>query len=266
MIYGDNLQHHGIKGQKWGVIRTKALRAMRRAKLKRTKTETKTDKDTNYKTGQYRNKRTRELSPTEKLRAQNDLKELIDNVNVSRKSAREAKKVYRNRDDIDKVKAAIKKLREEADYNYERKRTNKNDVALAKSLSKVGIKTALKSYNLGDYTNLVDDAFKASDKLSRSERRNIIVKALTEVSANKLVGSNKDARKIFEKTVKGAKDAYKEAKESYKGTKADKKTTNKEESKASDTVEKEVKDKNAGVRNNKPTTTSLAIYKKKKRR
>lgn len=253
MIYGDNLQHHGIKGQKWGVIRTKMLRAMRRAKnkVKRTKTETETDKvkdkNTNYKTGQYRNKRTRELSPTEKLRAQNDLKELIDNVNVSRKSAREAKKVYRNREDLDQVKAAIKKLREEADYNYEVKRTNKNDVALVKSLGKVGIKAVLKSYKLGDYTDLVDGAFKASNKLSRSERRNIIVKALAEVSANKLVGSNKDARKIFDKTVKGAKDAYKEAK-------------------ASDTVEKEVKDKNAGVRNNKPTTTSLAIYKKKKKR
>lgn len=227
MIYGDNLQHHGIKGQKWGVIRTKTLRAMRRAKakLKRKKAETNKDKNPknespkgknpNYKNGQYRNKRTRELSPTEKLRTQNDLKELIDNVNVSRKSAREAKKVYRNREDLDQVKAAIKKLREEADYNYERKRTNKNDVALAKIVGKVGIKSALKSNKLGDYANLVDDVFKASDKLSRSERRNIIAKGLLEFSANKLVG-NKDARDLFVKTVKDAKETYKKEAEKIK--------------------------------------------------
>ena len=191
MIYGDNLQHHGIKGQKWGVIRTKMLRAIRRAKikLKRKKTETGEDKgkdkNPNYKNGQYRNKRTREISPTEKLRAQNDLKELIDNVNVSRRSAREAKKVYRNREDIDQVKSVIKKLREEADYNYERKRTNKNDVALAKIAGKIGVNTVLKSQGLRSAANISDAAFKASDNTSRAQRRNAIIKAILEVSANK---------------------------------------------------------------------------------
>lgn len=215
MIYGDNLQHYGIKGQKWGVIRTKMLRAMRRAKnkLKRKKTETGEDKgkgkNSNYKNGQYRNKRTRALSPTEKLRIQNDLKELIDNVNVSRRSAREAKEVYRNREDMDRVKATIKKLRAEADYNYELKRTNKNDVALAKTVGKVGVNTALKSQGLKNLANISDAAFRASDNTSRTQRRNTMVKAILEASANKYLDGVPGAHEARSKVTKEFKKAAK---------------------------------------------------------
>lgn len=295
MIYGDDLQHHGVIGQKWGVIRTKALRAIRRAKekLKRKKVETNKDKTPkgkslkdktpNYKNGQYRNKNSRELSPTEKLRLQNDLKDLIDNVNVSRGSAREAKRVYRNREDLDQVKSAIKKLREEADYNYELKRTNASNRALAKVVGKVAVNTALKSQGLRSLSNISDAAFKASDNTSRAQRRNAMIKAILEASANKYLDSiPREVKSGVTKEFKKAAEPYKKAMDKEKvknAASAYQKTMGKEKSKVRDTVEKEfvrraakeqkIKGKTISVkdlRNEKPITTDLAIYKKKKRR
>ena len=139
----DILYHHGIRGQKWGVIRWPEFKKRRRLKEKLTRKYKKKHGTNNYSRSRYK-KSKYQPDETTLLRKQNDLKDQINNALLSSESRKEAKKLYskRNKLNYSELRAALNKYQKENDLNFEKKRSTKERDAGLRTAGKLAVDLA----------------------------------------------------------------------------------------------------------------------------